>query len=95
MTFYIGPMVLGFLLGFILGSRIKENPESKLKFDSTVYLIFLIIAILVAYLLGPFPYYQDAPLASGFVAAAVGIIMGKLVLGRARAPEKLEDEPVN
>jgi energy-converting hydrogenase B subunit J len=95
MIFYIGPMVLGFLLGFILGSRIKENPESKLKFDSSVYLIFLIIAFLVAYFLGPFPYYQDAPLASGFVAAAVGIIMGKLILGKDRKPEKLEDEPVN
>lgn len=91
MTFYIGPLVLGFLLGFILGSRIKENPESKLKFDASVYVIFFIVAVIVAYFLQPFPYYQDVPLASGFVAAAVGIIMGKLILGRDRAPEKLED----
>lgn len=91
MIIYIGPLVLGFLLGFIIGTRIKVNPESGLKFDSTVYLIFLIIALIVAYLLGPFPYYQDVPLASGFVAAAVGIIVGKLLFGRDRIPQKTED----
>ncbi len=84
-------MVLGLLLGFVLGSRIKLNPESKLKYDASVYLVFLIAAFIVAYLLGPFPYYKDLPLADGFVAAAVGIILGKLLLGRDRSPQKLED----
>ena len=78
---YVGPLVLGFLLGFVLGTRIKENPRSKLKFDASVYAVFVIVAIIVAYFLGPFPYYTDAPLASGFVACAVGIILGKLTLG--------------
>lgn len=78
---YVGPLVLGFLLGFVLGTRIKENPRSKLKFDPPVYAVFVIVAIIVAYFLGPFPYYTDAPLASGFVACAVGIILGKLTLG--------------
>ena len=91
MIFYAGPMVLGLLLGFVLGSRIKLNPESKLKYDASVYLVFLIAAFIVAYLLGPFPYYKDLPLADGFVAAAVGIILGKLLLGRDRRPQKLED----
>lgn len=91
MIFYAGPMVLGLLLGFVLGSRIKLNPESKLKYDASVYLVFLIVAFIVAYLLGPFPYYKDLPLADGFVAAAVGIILGKLLLGRDRSPQKLED----
>ncbi|CDG65886.1 MAG: energy-converting hydrogenase subunit [Methanobacterium sp.] len=91
MIFYAGPMVLGLLLGFVLGSRIKLNPESKLKYDASVYLVFLIAAFIVAYLLGPFPYYKDLPLADGFVAAAVGIILGKLLLGRDRSPQKLED----
>jgi len=49
------------------------------------------VAFIVAYLLGPFPYYQDFPLADGFVAAAVGIIVGKLLLGRDRGPQELED----
>lgn len=82
MIFYIGPLVLGFLIGFILGTRIKPSPESKLKFDVEVYAIVLIAAILIAYYLGPFPYYQDVPLASGFVSAIIGLIIGKLLFGR-------------
>jgi len=80
--FYIGPVALGLLLGFILGTRIKPVPESKLKFDKEVYLIMIIAAIIVAYFLQPFPYYQDIPLASGFLAGMAGIIIGKLALGR-------------
>ncbi|MGZ7067237.1 MAG: energy-converting hydrogenase B subunit J [Methanobacterium sp.] len=82
MIVYTGPLVLGFLLGFILGTRIKPSPESKLKFDTEVYVILLIAAIVVAYLIGPFPYYLDVPLASGFVAAIIGLIIGKLLFGR-------------
>ena len=82
MIFYIGPLVLGFLIGFILGTRIKPSPESKLKFGAEVYAIVLIAAIIVAYFLGPFPYYEDVPLASGFVSAIIGIIIGKLLFGR-------------
>ena len=91
MITYFGPLVLGFLLGFVIGTRIRVNPESGLKFDASVYLIFLIIAIIVAYLLGPFPYYEDLPVADGFVAAAVGIIVGKLLFGRDKVPQKTED----
>jgi len=82
MIYYIGPLVLGFLLGFILGTRIKPVPESKLKFSAEVYTIIVIAAIIVAYFLGPFPYYQDIPLASGFLSAIIGLIVGKLTLGR-------------
>lgn len=79
---YIGPLALGLLLGFILGTRIKPSPESKLKFDAEVYLIVLIAAIIIAYILRPFPYYTDDILASGFIAAIIGLIIGKLTLGR-------------
>ena len=83
MIFYVGPLVLGFLIGFILGTRIKPSPESKLKFDTEVYAIVLITAISSGVLLiGPFPYYEDVPLASGFVSAIIGIIIGKLIFGR-------------
>ncbi|HOI39690.1 MAG TPA: energy-converting hydrogenase B subunit J [Methanobacterium sp.] len=91
MIVYIGPLVLGFILGFILGTRIRINSESGLEFGASIYLIFLIIAFIVAYLLGPFPYYKDIPLANGFIAAAIGIIMGKLLFGRAKNPQKVED----
>ncbi len=85
MIFYIGPLILGFLLGFILGTRIKPSPESKLKFDKEVYAIVLIAAILIAYYIGPFPYYKDFAIASGFVAAIIGLIIGKLIFGREKS----------
>lgn len=82
MIFYLGPLILGFLMGFIIGTRIKPVPESKLKFDKEVYGIVVIAGIIVAYWQGAFPYYQDIPLASGFLAGIVGIILGKLTFGR-------------
>jgi energy-converting hydrogenase B subunit J len=82
MIFYLGPLILGFILGFIIGTRIKPSPISKLKFDKEVYAIVIIAGIIVAYWQGPFPYYQDIPLASGFLAGIVGIILGKLTFGR-------------
>jgi energy-converting hydrogenase B subunit J len=88
---YAGPLILGFILGFVLGTRVKENPQSKLKFDAPVYVVFLIVAVVAAYFIGPFPYYVDAPLASGFVACAVGIILGKLIFGKPKAPSQIED----
>ncbi|MEG3224889.1 MAG: energy-converting hydrogenase B subunit J [Methanobacteriales archaeon Met13] len=91
MIIYPGPLILGFLLGFVLGTRIKENPQSKLKFDASVYVVFLIVDLIVAYFLGPLPYYVDAPLASGFVACAVGIIFGKLLFGRNLTPSQIQE----
>ncbi len=82
MIFYIGPIIIGFLLGFVLGTRIKMSPESKLKFDAEIYAIILLAAIIVAYYLGPFPYYIDVPIASGYVSAIIGLLIGKLLFGR-------------
>lgn len=51
MIIYAGPLILGFILGFVLGTRIREDPESKLKFDASVYAVFIIVAMIVAYFL--------------------------------------------
>lgn len=79
---YAGPIILGFLLGFILGSRVKIYPESKLNFTLGSYIAIFIAALVVAYFIGPFPYYQDFPIASGFVSAILGVLVGKITIGR-------------
>lgn len=79
---YAGPLILGFILGLILGSRIKIYPESKLNFTLGSYLAVFIAALVAAYFIGPFPYYNDFPLASGFVSTIIGIFVGKITLGR-------------
>jgi len=89
---YAGPLIIGFLLGFILGSRIRDNPESEMKFTTSVYIIFIIAAIILAYLFGPFPWYKDSPFANGLIAAAIGIIVGKLIFGRKPIPSEMEEE---
>jgi energy-converting hydrogenase B subunit J len=82
MIVYIGPLILGFLLGLIVGSRIKILPESNLNFTWGSYILIFIVALVAAYLIGPFPYYEDVPLASGFIATIIGIFIGKIALGR-------------
>lgn len=82
MIFYIGPLALGFIMGFIVGSRVKIYPESKLNFTLGSYIVIFMAALVAAYFIGPFPYYKDAPLASGFVATIIGIFAGKITLGR-------------
>ncbi|MCE5213469.1 MAG: energy-converting hydrogenase B subunit J [Methanobacterium sp.] len=79
---YAGPLILGFILGFIIGSRIKIYPESKLNFTLGSYLVIFIAALVTAYLIGPFPYYTDGPFASGFLATIIGLLVGKITLGR-------------
>ncbi|MDI6841747.1 MAG: energy-converting hydrogenase B subunit J [Methanothermobacter wolfeii] len=72
-----GPVIFGFLLGLILGSRIRED-----MFPVSSYLVVLVVLVLVAWNLGPFPYYTDLPIATGFVAAVLGIMTGKILFRR-------------
>ncbi|MDI6702530.1 MULTISPECIES: energy-converting hydrogenase B subunit J [Methanothermobacter] len=72
-----GPVIFGFLLGLILGSRIRED-----MFPASSYLVVLVVLVLVAWNLGPFPYYTDLPIATGFVAAVLGIMTGKILFRR-------------
>ncbi len=74
---YFGPPILGFVLGITLGSRIKDKVG-----DKSMYLVVIITAFFISYLLGHFPYYTDIPLATGFLGAITGLIIGKIIFGR-------------
>jgi len=79
---YIGPIIVGFLIGFIVGTRIKPNIGSNLKFPASVYILLAIVIILLAYQQGPFPWYTDSVVANGLISAFAGIVIGKLTFGR-------------
>ena len=73
-----GPIIFGLLFGVLLGSRLRFNKYFTL---SSAVCIF-ILAIIVAWQLGQFPYYNDLPIASGFLSAAIGIFLAKLLFGK-------------
>ena len=81
MLLYLGPILFGFLIGFVLGTRIKNSSDLDIKFTLGSYIVIFIVAIIVAWQLGPYPYYDDVSIATGFVSAAIGLITGKLLLG--------------
>jgi len=79
---YIGPLILGFIIGFIIGTRIKPSEGSNLKFPASIFVVLTIVIIFMAYQLGSFPWYTDSVLAEGLISALAGIIMGKIIFGR-------------
>jgi energy-converting hydrogenase B subunit J len=79
---YAGPLILGFIIGFILGTRIKPSIGSKLNFPASVFVVLAIVVIVMAYQLGPFPWYTDSVFANGLISALAGVIVGKLTFGR-------------
>ena len=51
-------------------------------FPASVYVLLVIVVIVMAYQLGPFPFYTDSVFANGLISALAGIIVGKLTFGR-------------
>lgn len=81
----LGPIIFGFILGLVLGSQIKKNPKSDINFTAASFAVVFIVGIIVAWQIGQFPFYNDLPIATGFVSALVGILVGKLLLARGSA----------
>ena len=80
MLLYLGPILFGFIIGFLLGTRIKDNPKSDVKFTVGSYVVIFITVLIVAWQIGPYPFYDDIPLNTAFASAVVGLIAGKFVV---------------
>lgn len=78
----LGPIIFGLIIGFIVGTRLKTNSKSDVKFTIPAYLVIFLVAIVCAWQLGQFPYYDDVPIATGFLSGAIGLFLGKLLFGR-------------
>ena len=79
----IGPIKFGLILGLVIGSQIKLNVNDS-KFTLASFLIILIAGIIMAWQLGQFPFYDDVPIATGFLAALIGLFTGKLLFARSK-----------
>lgn len=82
MNLILGSIIFGLLIGFILGTRIKKDFNLGFNFTVGSYITVIIVVFLVAWQLGNYPYYTDLPLSTAFVSGLIGILLGKLLLGR-------------
>lgn len=76
---YLGPVIFGFILGFVVGIRIKDSPNSNIKFTTGSYVVIFIMALIVAWLSGPYPFFHDVPISTSFVSGTIGLIAGNLL----------------
>ena len=77
----LGAIIFGFLFGVLIGSQIKTKSMDT-QFTLASFVIIFIVGLVSAWQLGPFPFYTDIPIASGFLFALIGIFVGKLLFGR-------------
>ncbi|WP_409200406.1 energy-converting hydrogenase B subunit J [Methanobrevibacter sp. DSM 116169] len=76
--FVWGPVIIALIIGFIIGTRFKNNNIYTLS----SFLVIFILAILFAKGIGQFPYYDDYSIATTLIAAAVGLLAGKFIFDR-------------
>ena len=78
---YIGPTICALIIGLIAGAIMHKTPTNGIKLNTSSWIAIIIGGILVAFWLGTFPYYSGLPLGPGFVAAVIGAIIGRGILG--------------
>ncbi|MBE6487698.1 MAG: energy-converting hydrogenase B subunit J [Methanosphaera stadtmanae] len=78
---YTGPVIFGFIIGFLVGVIMHKTPTNGIKLNTSSWIAIIIGGIIVAWWLGTFPYYEGLQLAPGFVVAIIGAIIGRGLLG--------------
>ena len=83
MMLSLGPIIFGLLLGLVIGSQIKLN-VSDAQFTKASFAVILIAGIGVAWQSGNYPFYTDLPISTAFLAALIGIFVGRLLFARSK-----------
>ncbi|WP_432645196.1 energy-converting hydrogenase B subunit J [Methanobrevibacter sp.] len=83
MMLSLGPIIFGIIFGVIIGSQIKLN-NCDSEFTLASFVIIIIAGIIVAWQSGNYPFYTDLPISTAFVAALIGIFVGKLLFARSK-----------
>ena len=74
--FSAGLIIFGLILGLIIGSQIKLKVDG-IHLTLGAFIVIIIAGITVAWQTGNFPFYSDLPLSTAFLAALIGIFLGK------------------
>lgn len=81
MMLSLGPIIFGLILGLVIGSQIKLG-VSDTHFTLGSFVVIFIAGIVVAWQSGNYPFYTDLPISTAFLAALIGIFVGKLLFAR-------------
>jgi energy-converting hydrogenase B subunit J len=79
----LGPIIFGLILGLVIGSQIKLDIGGA-KFTLASFAVIFIAGIIMAWQIGNFPFYTDLPISTAFLAALIGIFVGKLLFARSK-----------
>ena len=83
MMLSLGPIIFGLILGLIIGSQIKLNVGDS-EFTLTSFVVIFIAGIIIAWLSGNFPYYDDVTVSTAFLSPLIGIFVGKILFARSK-----------
>ena len=77
----IGPIIIAFIFGFIVGSRLHLSEENSFKFTAGAIVALIVGGFIMAYDIGQFAPYKDLPIATVFLATIFGVLIGGALLG--------------
>ncbi|WP_296857996.1 energy-converting hydrogenase B subunit J [uncultured Methanobrevibacter sp.] len=83
MMLSLGPIIFGLILGLIIGSQIKLNVGDS-EFTLASFVVIFIAGIIIAWLSGNFPYYDDVTVSTAFLSPLIGIFVGKILFARSK-----------
>ena len=78
MMLSLGPIIFGLILGLIIGSQIKLNVGDS-EFTLASFVVIFIAGIIIAWLSGNFPYYDDVTVSTAFLSPLIGIFVVTIV----------------
>jgi len=74
---YLGPVIFGFLIGFIVGIRVRSTDGINLTIGS--YIVIFLVALIIAWQSGQYPFFDDVPISTSFLSATIGLIFGDVI----------------
>ena len=75
-----GPIIIAFIFGFVVGTRLHLNEENSFKFTAGAIIALIVGAFIMAYDIGHF-ILNDMPIAIEFLAAIFGVLVGGALMG--------------